>query len=58
MTVCALPDELRSWAGHPGNNVCCASKHAATGFTRGLALELASDDTWTNLPYVTGACHG
>jgi len=40
---------IEGFRGYPGNIVYCAFKHAVTGFTRGLALELAADNIRVNL---------
>jgi 3-oxoacyl-[acyl-carrier protein] reductase len=40
---------IEGFRGYPGNIIYCAFKHAVTGFTRGLALELASDKIRVNL---------
>jgi NAD(P)-dependent dehydrogenase (short-subunit alcohol dehydrogenase family) len=40
---------IEGFRAFPGNIVYCAFKHAVTGFTRGLALELALDKIRVNL---------
>jgi NAD(P)-dependent dehydrogenase (short-subunit alcohol dehydrogenase family) len=40
---------IEGFRAYPGNIVYCAIKHAVTGFTRGLALELALDKIRVNL---------
>jgi 3-oxoacyl-[acyl-carrier protein] reductase len=40
---------IEGFRGYPGNIVYCTFKHAVTGFTRGLALELALDNIRVNL---------
>jgi NAD(P)-dependent dehydrogenase (short-subunit alcohol dehydrogenase family) len=40
---------IEGFRGYPGNVAYCAFKHAVTGFTRGLALELALDKIRVNL---------
>lgn len=40
---------IEGFRGYPGNVIYCALKHAVTGFTRGLALELALDKIRVNL---------
>ena len=40
---------IEGFRGYPGNIVYCTFKHAVTGFTRGLALELALDKIRVNL---------
>jgi 3-oxoacyl-[acyl-carrier protein] reductase len=40
---------IEGFRGYPGNIVYCAFKHAITGFTRGLALELAIDNIRVNV---------
>ena len=40
---------IEGFRGYPGNIIYCTFKHAVTGFTRGLALELALDKIRVNL---------
>jgi NAD(P)-dependent dehydrogenase (short-subunit alcohol dehydrogenase family) len=40
---------IEGFRGYPGSVVYCTFKHAVTGFTRGLALELAIDKIRVNL---------
>jgi NAD(P)-dependent dehydrogenase (short-subunit alcohol dehydrogenase family) len=40
---------IEGFRGYPGNIIYCTFKHAVTGFTRGLALELAIDKIRVNL---------
>ncbi len=40
---------IEGFRAYPGNIIYCAFKHAVTGFTRGLALELALDKIRVNL---------
>jgi len=40
---------IEGFRAFPGNVIYCAFKHAVTGFTRGLALELALDKIRVNL---------
>ena len=40
---------IEGFRAYPGNVAYCAFKHAVTGFTRGLALELALDKIRVNL---------
>jgi len=40
---------IEGFRAYPGNIVYCTFKHAVTGFTRGLALELALDKIRVNL---------
>jgi NAD(P)-dependent dehydrogenase (short-subunit alcohol dehydrogenase family) len=40
---------IEGFRAYPGNIIYCSFKHAVTGFTRGLALELALDKIRVNL---------